>query len=594
MKKTAEVQSIKREEKPGRVILRQILHEQRLGLSIVVLVGVIWTLSKVAAPMFVRRAIDYGVEGEDRGSLLLWSSLIIAVAVSAAVFTGFRRYRSVLEGRLSEAVLRDRIFAHLQSMHFAFHDVTQTGELMSRSNTDLVQIANLMTLLPMTIASVITFCVVAVLLLMISPLLTLLALGGMPFVSVLGVLFARRLQPSVMGIQREAAQVATVVEENVAGVRVVKGFGAESFQQQRFETEVKDLYDESMASTKVRSVFLPAVDALPNLGLIAVLGFGGHSVINGDLSLGSFVAFSVYVLMLISPLRFIGMFVAQAQRAVVSGERVHEILSTRPRVVDRSAASGLPPGRGEVRFENVNFGYQSASDPPVLANFSLRLKAGESVALVGQTGCGKSTVAQLLPRFYEAQSGQIFLDGVDVRDIRVRKLREAIGIVFEDTFLFSDTVAGNIAFGHPEAGDAAIVRAAELAGAAEFITDLPNGYSTEIGERGFSLSGGQRQRLAIARAILTDPRILILDDATSSVDPTKEHEIREALEEVMAGRTTVVIAHRPATVALADRVLFMADGRIVAEGTHEQLLDSHPEYREVLAAAPTRKNKEIL
>jgi ATP-binding cassette subfamily B protein len=570
--------------RPGRRILRQVLHEQRRGLSFVVFVGCVWNLSKVTIPLFVRTAIDRGIEQDDNGSLLLWSSLIVAAALSAAVFTGLRRYFSVVEGRLAEVVLRGRMFAHLQSMHIAYHDATQTGELMSRANTDLVQIGNLMQLLPMTMASGVLFLVVTILLISISPFLALVALGGLPLVSVVGVVFARRLLPAVMGIQRESAELASVVEESVSGVRVIKGFGAERLQRARLADEAEDLYAESMAATRVRSFYLPAIDVLPNLSLIAVLGFGGHQVLDGDLTLGSFVAFSVYVLMLVMPLRFIGMFIAQAQRAEASAERVHEVLIARPLVIDAPKAIPLPSGRGEVVFENVDFSYTSDDSPPVLHGFNLRLRAGESIAIVGPTGCGKSTVAQLLPRFYDVQAGRILLDGEDIRDIRVRDLRGAVGIVFEDTFLFNDTIAGNIAFGHPDASEASIVRAAQLAGAEEFITDMPNGYGTRIGERGFLLSGGQRQRLAIARAILTDPRILILDDATSSVDPTKEHEIREALREVMAGRTTLVIAHRPATVALADRVLLMNEGRIVADGTHEALMSSNATYREVLAA----------
>jgi ATP-binding cassette, subfamily B, bacterial len=416
-----------------------------------------------------------------------------------------------------------------------------------------------------------------------------LALGSLPFLNVLATRFSRRLHPAVMGIQQESAELAAVVEETVAGIRVVKGFGAEEVQAKRLRKEADDVYGRSMEAARIRATFLPALELLPNLGLILTLGYGGHQVLAGTLTLGELVAFNVYVLMLIWPLRMLGMIVAQGQRAVAAGERVHEVLSTEPVVDEPDHAFSLPSAgptgrRGDVVFEGVSFSY-APELPQVLRGFDLHVPAGQSVALVGATGAGKTTVARLIPRFYDVQVGRVAIDGVDVRDLPLRELRKSVGIVFEDTFLFSDSIAANIAFSDPDADPELIVRAARLAGAHEFIEELPEGYGAEIGERGYSLSGGQRQRIAIARAILADPRVLILDDATSSVDPTKEHEIRDALAEVMRDRTTVVIAHRPATIALADRVVLISDGRAVADGTHDELLDTCPEYREVLAAA---------
>jgi ATP-binding cassette subfamily B protein len=420
--------------------------------------------------------------------------------------------------------------------------------------------------------------------------LALLALGSLPFVNVLGKRFSTRLHPEVMGIQRESAEVASVVEETVSGVRVVKGFGAQQQQALRLEKEADDVYDVSMRAARVRARYMPALELLPNVGLILVLGYGGHQVIEGALSLGSLVAFNAYVVLLIWPLRMLGMIIAQAQRASASAERVHEILATDPVIVDRRGARALPArgstgAVGRVNFRDVTFGYGTAGKVPVLDGFRLDIEPGESVALVGATGCGKTTVARLLPRFYDVDEGAILLDGIDVRDVRVHDLRRAVGLVFEETFLFGDTISANIAFADPDVGFDAVERAARLAGAHDFVEQLPEGYGTLIGERGFSLSGGQRQRIAIARAIVADPRVLILDDATSSVDPTKEHEIRDALTEVMTGRTTLVIAHRPATIALADRVVLLDAGTIVAEGTHEGLLASSEAYRSVLAAA---------
>jgi ATP-binding cassette, subfamily B, bacterial len=468
---------------------------------------------------------------------------------------------------------------------------------MSRANTDLQQIQQFVVLVPLTLSNLLTVTSVAVILGLIDPLLTLLALGGLPFLNWMGKRFAQHLHVPAMAIQRESAELASVVEESVSGIRVVKGFGAEQAQRDRLAHEADDVYRESIAANRVRATHLPAMELLPNIGLVAVLAYGGHQVLNGSLSLGSFVAFNVYVLLLIWPLRMLGMIIAQAQRSAASAQRVHEILATDPLIADPGDPSDLPPRDdqhpgGAIRFEAVDFGYGEGA-LPVLSGFDLVVEPGESVALVGGTGSGKSTVAHLLPRFYDVTGGRILLDGVDVKDVRLVELRRAVGIVFEETFLFHDTIAANIAFAESSADQARVEWAARLAGAHEFIQGLPEGYATVVGERGFSLSGGQRQRLAIARAILADPRVLILDDATSAVDPTKEHEIRGALGEVMAGRSTIVIAHRPATIALADRVVLVDGGRVVADGTHEGLLATNERYREVLASAELEETEAV-
>jgi ATP-binding cassette subfamily B protein len=563
--------------------MRAAIRHRWRGVTLGVLTGLVWTAAKVSTGFLVGRAVDRGIESDDTSALLHWSVLLGAVALVSATFTGLRRYMAFREARWIELDLRDRLFAHIQRLHFAFHDGVQTGQLMSRANTDLQQVQAFLVMIPLTISNGVTVVAVTAILATIDPLLTLLALGSLPFLNVLATKFSRRLQPFVMGIQRESAELAAVVEESVAGVRVVKGLGAEQVQADRLRAEARDVFDQSIGAARTRARFLPGLELVPNIGLIAVLGYGGHQVLNGNLSLGSLIAFNVYIGMLIWPLRMLGTIVAQAQRAVASAERVDEVLITEPDIADPPRPVPLPVGGGEVRFEQARFGY--GRPVPVLDDLDLRIAAGESVALVGATGSGKSTVARLIPRFYDLEAGRLLVDGVDVRQLRVRDLRQAVGLVFEDTFLFGDTIAANIAFADPEAPQEAIERAAGLAGADEFIAALPEGYGTPVGERGYTLSGGQRQRIAIARAILADPRILILDDATSAVDPTKEHEIRGALATVMQGRTTIIIAHRPATIALADRVVLLDSGRIVAEGSHERLLATEPRYRDVFAAA---------
>ena len=576
----------------GWRLMARACKERKAGIAAGVLVGLGWTLGKVSVGLLVQHAVDEGIEADDMGRLRFWALGIVLAALTVALFTGLRRYLAFREARWIEADLREQLFGHFQRLHFGYHDRTQTGQLMSRANTDLQQIQAFIVMIPLTISNGVTVLAVTGILLSIDPVLTLLALGSLPFLNVLATRFSRRLHPAVMGIQQESAELASVVEETVSGVRVVKGFGAEPVQAARLKVEADDVFRESMAAARIRATYLPALELLPNIGLIATLGYGGHQVLDGHLTIGGLVAFNVYVAMLIWPLRMLGNIIAQGQRSAASAERVHEVLETDPDIAEPHGAKALPTedaagGRGHLRFEGVRFAY-GPQGADVLDGFDLVVPAGQSIALVGATGSGKTTVARLIPRFYDVNHGTVSVDGVDVRTLKLRQLRKAVGIVFEETFLFSDTIGANIAFADPHAPVEAVERAARLAGAHEFISALPDGYATTIGERGYSLSGGQRQRLAIARAILADPRVLILDDATSSVDPTKEHEIRDALAEVMRDRTTLVIAHRPATIALADRVVLVADGKVAADGTHEELLRTSAAYREVLAAAERR------
>lgn len=566
----------------GWSLLRSILRDQRRGLANGVIVGVVQTVGKLAVPKLAQVGIDRGIV-RNSGALWVWCVLIVAAGVLGAVFTGLRRWFAFRESRWTETVLRERLFDHYLRLDVGYHDRSSTGALMSRASSDLLQVQAFVVMIPITVSSVVLLGASTVILLLIDPLLTVVALLALPLVNVLAKKFSQRIHPAVMAVQQEQAQLATVVEETVAGVRVIKGFGAEEVQAAKLRVEADDIRRESMKAAVIRSRFLPGIDMLPSIGLITVLLLGGHRAISGQITLGELLAFNLYLGLMIWPLRNFGMTVAMGQRAAAALIRVNEVLSTAPAVVSPTAPIPLPPnGRGEVRFRHVSFGYDP--DRPVLRDLDLLVPAGTSLAVVGATGSGKSTIARLLTRFYDVSDGAIEIDGVDVRRACLAELRRSVGIVFEETFLFHDTVAANIAFAAPGAPQELIERAARLAGAHSFISRMPEGYNTLLGERGFSLSGGQRQRIAIARAIVADPRVLILDDATSAVDPSKEHEIRDALATVMRDRTTIVIAHRPATIAMADRVVLLDEGTVCAIGRHEELLETSARYREVLAS----------
>lgn len=566
----------------GWRLLRATLRVQRRNLLIGVVVGTFWAAGKVTVPQLTKYSINHGIE--QNGSLLQWSVLIACAGVVIGILSGLRRYVAFRESRWAETLLRERLFAHVLSLHIGYHDRAQTGQLMSRASSDMQQVQAFIVMIPITLSNVVQILAVAAILFITDPILATVALLPLPFVNLAARRFSHRIHPAVLAVQVEQAQLASVVEESVSGVRVVKGFGAEQVQYDKLAKEAEDIKRESLKAAGIRSSFLPAIDLLPALGLVAVLGVGGHRVIDGQLSIGDLVAFNVYLTLLVWPLRNIGMIVALGQRAAAALVRIQEVLSTESLVIDPVKPRTLPTSSpvGAVNFDHVQFGYDPAY--PVLRNFNLTIGAGESIAIVGATGSGKSTVTRLLLRFYDTDGGHVFLDGIDVRKLRLHELRQSIGVVFEDTLLFSDSVAANIAFAKSDASRHDIERAAHLAGAHDFILQLPDGYATVIGERGFSLSGGQRQRIAIARAIIADPRVLVLDDATSAVDPSKESEIREAMRTVMSGRTTIVIAHRPGTIALADRVVLLDDGHVAAIGRHDELVNTNSRYREVLAS----------
>jgi len=551
-----------------------------------------WTATKVTIPLLAAAAIDKGIIGNDTSELVKYVALMLVVGSFQVIVSGLRRYGAFRLAFRVEADLRHRLFAHLQRLHFAFHDEAQTGQLMARANTDIQMVREFLMLAPLTAASLMILVAVTIVMLLQSVALALLALGALPLLNVAAMRFSKKMGPISFDLQQELAELSGVVEESVSGIRVVKGFGAEDLQRAHLAVEADAVKKEALAASRLRAGFLPLVDFLPAVALVMILWYGGHLVLDGKMQIGQLVAFNSYILMLVWPLRMSGTMIAMASRMSASAGRVHEVMATDALIADPPRGRALPAdGGGDVCFEQVDFSYHDGAS--VLDGLDLHVRPGEAVAVVGPTASGKSTIARLLPRFYDVDDGRVLIDGVDVRTVKLDELRGQVGIVFEDTFLFSDSVRENIAFADSNATMDQVRRAAQLAGAADFIEELPDGYETVIGEHGFSLSGGQRQRIAIARAVLADPRVLILDDATSSVDPTKEHEIRAALREVMAGRTTIIIAHRPATIALADRVVLLDGGRVVAEGSHDELTRTCERYRDVLAHSTTQGARRL-
>src|SRR5215211_657493 len=552
------------------------LRPYRRPLIVSLLLAWMAMVMTVLIPLLIGGAVN-AIEGERRDDILPLVLALLGAGLLRLLLTVGRR---LIAGRVSLAVefdLRQRFYEHLQKLELGFFDRQQTGQLMSRATVDLQSIRfflgyglifltqNALTLL---LASVVMFA--------IKPWLALLPV---PFVVASAMRFNRLSRPALQEVQQRIAELTAEAEESVSGIRIIKAFAREDHMLQRFQRAVMRVFDQNVYSTRLRAFYSPMLGFLPSLGLAVVLLVGGNQVINGNLTLGEFTAFYTYLLMLIGPMRMLGMALGMAQRAVASGNRLFEILDREPRVASPPDAPDLPAGAGRVQFRGVSLRYDGGA--PALEDVDLEVQAGRTVALVGPTGSGKTSLVALVARLYDPSAGDVLVDGADVRSVDVGSLRRQIAFVADESFLFSASIAENISYARPDATQEEIELSARRAQAHGFISALPDGYETVVGERGLTLSGGQRQRVAIARALVADPRILILDDATSSVDARTEAQIKVGLREAMKDRTTFIVAHRLSTISLADEIVVLDRGRIVDRGTHDELLERCPLYEEI-------------
>ena len=560
------------------VRLLGFLGSYRLSLVVSIVLAVGYQAAGLVAT-YLTGSVAAAVEAGQRHRLPWLVGAILALGVARALLMAGRRLISGYQALGVEMDMRNRVYAKLLRLSFGFYDRHQTGQLMSRATVDLQGVRFFLGYgLIFFFQNAFTVVGVGIFVFLISWKLALVAMAISPALIAVAYRYSHVSHPLLRDVQQKMADVATVAEENIVGVHVVKSFAQEEAEQAKFERRSEEVFKLSVRANRQRAFYIPVLSFLPLVSQAAILLIGGHMVANGSLSIASFVRFNLYLAMLVMPLRALGMWIGQAQRATASGERIFQVLDESEDIGDAPGARELPPGDGVVVFEGVTFGYDP--ERPVLRDVSLELAAGRVVALIGHTGSGKTTLASLVPRFYDVQAGRVTIDGADVRDLQLTSLRRSIGVIAQDPFLFSASVRENISFGRADATDEEIERAARLSQAHEFIEALPEGYDTVIGERGITLSGGQRQRVAIARALVVDPRILILDDATASVDATTEARIRDGLREAMRGRTTIIIAHRLSTIALADEVVVLDDGRVVFHGSQSDARENAV-YREI-------------
>lgn len=566
-------------------VLRRLLaacRPQRLMLTLGILFGLINNFSGLLPSILIQQAIDVAIPHNDTARLVKLAGAVALLALARCVTIFLNIY--FIEGSAQRTCfqIRNRLFDHLQRLSFRFYDQAQTGQLMSRATSDVDSLRRFLGFgLSTILSNVVVFFGVLALCFHINPLLSLVAMVTMPAMVVTSVIYSRKLRPTYTAVQQQTANLTTALQENIVGVRLVKTFAREGLERARVAREARSLSNLNLEAARISAFYSPLLDFLTAVGATTVFLFGGWQVMHGTLKLGQLVQFNLLLFQLINPVRSLGSMLNTTQNAVASGARIFEILDMPAEVQNAPDAVPLTEVEGDVRFENVGFQY-TPEDAPVLQGITLHVKPGETVAILGATGSGKSTILQLLPRFYDPTEGHLFLDGHDLRTVTLESLRANIGIVAQESFLFSESLRANIAYGKPNATETEIEAAARAAQIHDFIISLPEGYDTMVGERGITLSGGQKQRMAIARALLMNPKVLVLDDSMASVDTQTEAAIQRALALLMQGRTTFLIAQRLSTVKLADRVVVLQEGKITEQGTHDELLRKDGLYADLM------------
>jgi len=535
----------------------------------------------LAVPEITQRAIDIAIPQGRRGLLAALALSIVGVTILRGVFQFAQEYTLQYAAQKAIYDIRNTMYDHLQRLPFSFYDKSQTGQLISRATGDIDSLRRFFAFGMFNfVSSIVIFFAALVICLMKNWKLAILALSIMPFIAYSGARFGKKVGPRFLELRQKLADVTITIQENITGSRVVRTFSQENYEAEKFSEHVHSLLKMRLRIARLWAMYFPLMDFIFMLGVISILWFGGWQIMNGELTLGEFIAFNMYLMMLMMPVRMLGFIINVSQEATASGRRIFEILDTESEVEESPDAKPLPTIKGHVRFENVSFGYETG-DGLVLKNFDLEVQPGETLALLGATGSGKSTLINLLPRFYDPTSGRIIIDGTDIRDVTLESLRRQLSLVLQETYLFSATLKENISYGKTDATMDQVIAAAKAANIHDFITSLPKGYDTDVGERGVTLSGGEKQRVAIARALLMDPRILILDDSTSSVDTETEHLIQNALTALLENRTAFVIAQRLSTVKRANKIVVLDNGEIIEQGTHEELLEKGGIYAEI-------------